>query len=261
MYATERQTAIERILDAEGRLVVVDLAERFDVTTETVRRDLAALEQRGVLQRVHGGAVAQGRSSTRETSISERIHERSDAKGRIARAALNLLGDRFNGSVLLDAGSTVGALAQELPSHLATRGGRADVVTHSFAHAPLLAEQDGIDLTLVGGRVRRVTGAAVGATTVAAIQNLRPDIAFLGTNGLSTAFGLSTPDPEEAAVKRAAVAAARRVVVLCDAQKFDLELLVSFAPLSALDVLVTDAAPPAALAEALERADIEVVQA
>ena len=60
MYATERQAAIERILDAEGRLVVVDLAERFDVTTETVRRDLATLEQRGVLQRVHGGAVAHG---------------------------------------------------------------------------------------------------------------------------------------------------------------------------------------------------------
>ena len=162
---------------------------------------------------------------------------------------------------MLDAGSTVGALAQELPSSLVARGGRADVVTHSFAHAPLLAEQDGIDLTLVGGRVRRVTGAAVGATTVAAIEGLRPDVAFLGTNGLSAAFGLSTPDPEEAAVKRAAVAAARRVVVLCDAQKFDLELLVSFAPLSALDVLVTDAAPPSALAEALERADIEVVVA
>jgi DeoR family fructose operon transcriptional repressor len=258
MYATERQDEIERILQAEGRLVVVDLAQRLDVTTETVRRDLGVLEQRGVLRRVHGGAVGSDRSSTREVSLIERIRENGDVKSSIAAAALDELGPGFAGSVFLDAGSTVGAVAEQLPVYLEATQGTADAVTHAYALAPGLAASDRVTLTLIGGRVRGVTGAAVGAATTSVISGLRPDIAFLGTNGLSAAFGLSTPDPEEAAVKRAIVAAARRVVVVSDARKFDVELLVGFAPLSAIDALVTDAAPPAPLAAALEDAGVEV---
>jgi DeoR family fructose operon transcriptional repressor len=258
VYATERQDEIERILQAEGRLVVVDLARRLDVTTETVRRDLGVLEDRGVLRRVHGGAVGADRSSTRETSLLERTRENGDAKRRIASLALEQLGRGFAGSVFLDAGSTVGAIADGLPTYLEGTQGTADAVTHAYALAPALAASERIALTLIGGRVRGVTGAAVGAATTAVIAGLRPDIAFLGTNGLSATFGLSTPDPEEAAVKHAIVAAARRVVVVSDSRKFDTELLVGFAPLAAIDTLVTDAAPSADLAEALEDAGVEV---
>ena len=113
-------------------------------------------------------------------------------------------------------------------------------------------------LTVIGGRVRGLTAAAVGADTVRAIEAMRPDVAFVGTNGLSAAFGLSTPDPDEAAVKRAIVRSARRVVVVADADKLGRELLVGFAPLSDIDVLVTDAAPDGELSAALADADVEV---
>jgi DeoR family transcriptional regulator, fructose operon transcriptional repressor len=103
-----------------------------------------------------------------------------------------------------------------------------------------------------------VTAAAVGAHTVRAIGQLRPDIAFIGTNGLSATFGLSTPDPEEAAVKTAIIQSARRIVLLADAAKFGEELLVSFARLDEIDVLVTDTPPTGALSEALADADVEV---
>ena len=106
--------------------------------------------------------------------------------------------------------------------------------------------------------MRGLTAAAVGADTVRAIGALRPDVAFIGTNGVSASFGLSTPDPDEAAVKRAIVEAARRVVVVADAEKLGAELLVGFAPQSDIDVLVTDAAPDAELASALADADVEV---
>ncbi|MBZ4486085.1 DeoR/GlpR family DNA-binding transcription regulator [Microbacterium sp. cx-55] len=258
MYATERQDEIERILQLEGRLVVIDLAQRLDVTTETVRRDLGVLEQRGVLRRVHGGAVGADRSSTREISLTERIRERGDAKGLIAAAALDELGSGFAGSVFLDAGSTVGAIAERLPAYLEATQGTADAVTHAYALAPSLAASDRVTLTLIGGRIRGVTGAAVGASTTSIVAGLRPDVAFIGTNGLSADFGLSTPDPEEAAVKRAIVAAARRIVVVSDSRKFDTELLVGFAPLSAIDTLVTDAEPSAELAAALAEAGVEV---
>ena len=132
------------------------------------------------------------------------------------------------------------------------------MVTHSLALGHALAAVPGSSLSLIGGRVRGLTAAAVGADTVGAIGFLRPDVAFIGTNGVSAGFGLSTPDPDEAAVKRAIVRAAQRVVVVADADKLGAELLVGFAPLSDVDVLVTDAAPDAELAAALAEAEVEV---
>jgi DeoR family fructose operon transcriptional repressor len=258
MYATERQELIERLLTDEGRVGVHDLARRFDVTTETVRRDLDALERAGALRRVHGGAVPAERHSTVEAPVRERAHRRTQAKTAIAARALDVLTDGFRGSLFLDAGTTTAAVAELLGARLAAIGGTADVVTHSLTLAPTLAAADDITLTVVGGRVRGVTAAAVGAGTVRAISALRPDVVFVGTNGVSADFGLSTPDPEEAAVKEAIVRAARRVVVVADASKFGDESLVRFASLDDIDVLVTDAAPTGDLAAALDRAEVEV---
>ena len=183
---------------------------------------------------------------------------RSDAKAAIARRALEVVSDRFRGSLYFDAGTTTEAVAAQLPDRLVVTGGQAEIVTHAMTLAHTLAGAPDADLTVIGGRVRTATAAAVGADTVRAIDRLRPDIAFLGTNGISASFGLSTPDPDEAAVKSAIVRAARRIVVVADAEKFGRELLVSFAPLDAIDVLVTDAAPDAELAAALTDAEVEV---
>ncbi|BAJ76182.1 transcriptional regulator of sugar metabolism [Microbacterium testaceum StLB037] len=257
MYAMERQQLIERELREVGRVSVVDLARRFDVTTETVRRDLDRLESTGSLRRVHGGAVGVDRASTAESTLTERRERQGDAKRAIAAAAAAVLGSTFRGSVFVDAGTTAAAVAAALPSALSASTG-VEVVTHSLEAAHLLAGEERLSLTTIGGRVRGVTAAAVGAHTVRAIGQLRPDIAFVGTNGLSAGFGLSTPDPEEAAVKTAIIQSARRVVLVADAAKFGEELLVSFARLDEIDVLVTDASPAAPLADALADADVEV---
>jgi DeoR family fructose operon transcriptional repressor len=254
----ERQELIERLLVDEGRVSVIQLARRFDVTTETVRRDLNELERAGALHRVHGGAVTRERDSTAEPTVAERSHRRSDAKIAIARRALQVIGDRFRGSLYFDAGTTTHAVASQLSDRLIVTEGRAEIVTHAMTLAHTLAGGADADLTVIGGRVRTATAAAVGADTVRAIERLRPDIAILGTNGISASFGLSTPDPDEAAVKTAIVRAARRVVVVADADKLERELLVSFAPLEAIDVLVTDAAPDKELATALSEAGVEV---
>ncbi|MET0736129.1 MAG: DeoR/GlpR family DNA-binding transcription regulator [Microbacterium sp.] len=256
MYATERQELIERLLADDGRVSVVELSRRFDVTTETVRRDLALLEQSGALRRVHGGAVPPERASTTEPSLTERRLRHGSAKAAIGRRAVDALGEGFHGSIFLDAGTTTAAVAGELAPRLADA--QFEVVTHALPLAHLLASVPQASLTLIGGRVRGLTAAAVGADTVRAIGSLRPDIAFLGANGVSAGFGLSTPDPDEAAVKTAIVHAARRVVVVADAEKLGRELLVSFASLADIDVLVTDTAPEAQLADALADADVEV---
>lgn len=261
MYAMERQQGIERILADEGRVAVVDLAHRFDVTTETIRRDLAALEEIGSLVRVHGGAVAKDADSTNEPSVHERVQQHGAAKRAIAARALAALGADFHGSVFIDAGTTAAAVAEELSARAGDARGsrpRVEAVTHSLTIAPVLAVADGISLTVIGGRIRGVTAAAVGAETVATIGRLRPDVAFIGANGISAGFGLSTPDPEEASVKAAIVRAARRVIVVADSSKHGRELLVSFASLRDIDVFVTDAEPPIDLAAELADADVEV---
>ena len=259
MYATERQEQIERRLRTDGRVSVVELAGLFDVTTETVRRDLDQLEAAGALRRVHGGAVSIDRISTAESSLSERLRRHGVAKAAIGRRAAAALAEGFGGSVFFDAGTTTTAVAAQLAPRLSS--GRVEVVTHAISLADILSNAPGAGLTLVGGRVRGVTGAAVGAGTVSAIEGMRPDIAFVGVNGVSAGFGLSTPDPEEAAVKRAIVRSARRVIVVADAEKLGSELLVGFAALSEIDVLVTDAEPDAELAAALADAEVEVWQA
>jgi DeoR family fructose operon transcriptional repressor len=256
MYATERHEQIELALATQGRVSVVELADRFEVTTETIRRDLDHLESIGALRRVHGGAVGRERASTREPSVAERLEHHGGAKAAIGARALDALGAGFRGSVFLDAGTTTAAVAASLAPRLAAEP--IEVVTHSLTLGHALAAVPGASLSLIGGRVRGLTAAAVGADTVNAIGALRPDVAFVGTNGLSAEFGLSTPDPDEAAVKRAIVAAARRVVVVADSEKFGAELLVGFAPLRDIDVLVTDAAPDAELAAALADAGVEV---
>lgn len=255
MYAEERQQAMAQLVAERGRLSVNEISEQFDVTTETVRRDLSVLERIGLLRRVHGGAVPATALAVMEAGLGERDLANTSHKDRIARAALDQL-PAANGTVLLDAGSTTGRLASLLPRDL-----RLTVVTHAVPVAARLAGLPQVDLRLLPGRVRRTTQAAVGADTVEALQRLRADVAFLGTNALSIAHGLSTPDHEEAATKRAMVVAARRIVCLADSSKVDTESSVRFAELSEVDVLVTDDGIAAADRRALERAGVQVVVA
>jgi DeoR family fructose operon transcriptional repressor len=234
MYAEERQQAMAQLVSERGRLSVNAIAEQFDVTTETVRRDLSALERMGLLRRVHGGAVPATALAVIEAGLGERDQANTVEKDRIARAALDLL-PAAEAMVLIDAGSTTSRLASLLPRDL-----RLTVVTHAVPVAARLAGSPQVDLHLLPGRVRHTTQAAVGADTVTALGQLRAEVAFLGTNGLSVDHGLSTPDREEAATKRAMVGAARRIVCLADSSKVGVEAPLRFAELAEIDVLVTD---------------------
>lgn len=255
MYAEERQQAIAQLVTETGRWSVNDLAARFDVTTETVRRDLSALERIGLVRRVHGGAVASDRLAVIDTALGEREVAHAEEKDRIAQAALGQL-PTAGGSILLDAGTTTSRLAAALPGDL-----QLVVVTHAVPIAARVAPRANLELHLLPGRVRTTTQAAVGADTVAALADLRADVAFVGTNGLSLEHGLLTPDADEAAVKRAMVQGARRVVLLADSSKIGVESPVRFASVAQLDVLVTDERIDRADRTALERAGVEVVLA
>lgn len=255
MYAEERQQAIAALLGRRVRVSVTELSELYGVTTETVRRDLAVLDRAGLIRRVHGGAMPATLLPTQERGLADREHSMSGAKDSIAKAALAYL-PPAGGSILIDAGTTTGRLAALIPPDQ-----RLSVITNSVPIAARLAAAPESNLHLLGGRIRGLTQAAVGPDALRALEPLLVDVAFIGTNALSSGHGLSTPDPEEAAIKRAMVTHANHVVVLADSSKIGRDNLVSFAALSDIDVLVTDnGIDPAEAAELLERG-VEVIQA
>ncbi|WP_372344954.1 DeoR/GlpR family DNA-binding transcription regulator [Streptomyces sp. KL116D] len=252
MYAPERQQEILRLARDGGRVDVLSLAEEFQVTAETIRRDLKALDRAGLVRRVHGGAIPAGRLDF-EPDLAEREGTAADEKDRIAHAALAEL--PAEGSVILDAGSTVARLAAALPLE-----SRLTVVTHSLPTAARLADHPGIQLHLVGGRVRHRTRAAVDAWALRAYGEIRADVVFLAANGFAAGAGLTTPDLAEAAVKRAAAGAARRVVLLADSAKHGQEHFARFGDLTDVDLLVTDTGLAPEDAAAIEAGGTEVVR-
>lgn len=251
MYATERHQQILETARARGRVEVAGLARELAVTPETVRRDLTALERRGVLRRVHGGAIPVERLGI-EPGVADREGHAAGEKERIARAALDELPD--GGSVILDAGTTTVRLAELLPTDR-----ELTVVTHSIPVASILVSRPNLTLHLLGGVVRGRTLAAVGAWTKAQVSEIYADVAFMGTNSISVERGLTTPDLAEAAVKRALMSAARRVVVLADHTKFGRDDFALVAPLSDVDTVITDVGLDVELAGDIEAAGPRVV--
>ena len=253
MYAPERHQQIVARARAEGRVDVLSLARELDVTPETVRRDLTALERHGLVRRVHGGAIPVERLGF-ERALSDREQVLAPEKERIAKMALDQLPD--GGSILIDAGTTTVRLAQQLPPDR-----ELTVVTHALPVATALAGNPGVTLHMVGGTVRGRTLAAVGSWALRDLADIHADVAFVGTNGLTVEHGLTTPDLAEASVKRALIAAAARVVVLADHTKLGRADFAHVAPLSQVDTVVTDTAVDEELAQELEAAGPAVVRA
>lgn len=253
MYAPERQALLAERLDATGRLSVADLAEELGVSSETVRRDLAVLERHGLARRVHGGAVQARTVRAVETGVSERVSENAAEKNRIALAALEFL-PPTGGSVIADAGTTVMDVIAHLPADR-----ELNVITHSVHTSAALAVHPQVALHVIGGRVRGVTGAAVGTETTNAYAEVNADVVLLGANGLDPVRGFTTPDYEESAVKRAIVGAGRRVVALVDSSKLDLVHLFCFAKVGDVDVVVTDSDATDAQRGRLRETGLEVV--
>jgi DeoR family fructose operon transcriptional repressor len=226
-----RQRRIVEIARGRGGVEVASLADELNVAVETIRRDLRVLDDRGVLRRIHGGAVAV-EGVRYESDVQHRSEEHIGEKRRIARAAAGLL----NGAetVYIDEGYTPRLVAEELDTD---RG--LTVVTSSLLAARVLAEDPNVTLLMLGGRMRSRTLATVDHWALRMLSDLTIDLAFLGSNGISRDRGLTTPDPAVAAVKQAAVARSRRRVFVGTHTKFGVTTFCRFADVVDFETLVT----------------------
>lgn len=250
MGNTDRHGLIAQAVRDAGSATVQALAELTGASEMTIRRDLDALAAQGVLERVRGGArtlLLRGD----EPPFALRAHEAVEAKQRIAAEVNSLIAD--GETVLLDSGTTCLEVARLL------RGRPVTVMPLSLQAVHLLSDAPAPTTLMVpGGRPRAAEGALTGPLTLASLAALRFDTAVLGICGLSAAEGLTAYDLDEAAVKKAAVASSRRVVLATDGGKFGRTAYAYVGPTALLHTLVTDATAPAEETAALEAAGTAV---
>jgi DeoR/GlpR family transcriptional regulator of sugar metabolism len=231
MLVAERRELLLRRLQADGKLIARDLAEELGLSEDSVRRDLRDLAGAGLCQRVYGGAVP---VSAALADYRSRETVEPESKHRVAARAVALI--RPGDIVILDGGTTTLAVARALPMDLA-----ATVVTHSPTIAAALVDHPTIEILLLGGRIYKHSAVACGAATVEAAQAITADIFLLGVTGVHPDHGLTTGDPEEAAMKRALGARAADTYVLASAEKLGAVSPYKVLDLQAVTGIVTDA--------------------
>ncbi|MDQ7959117.1 MAG: DeoR/GlpR family DNA-binding transcription regulator, partial [Pseudomonadota bacterium] len=209
MLTRQRQQHILDALRRDGQVVAKALSESLGLSEDTIRRDLRELAAQGRLQRVHGGALP---VAPAEADFAGRQRLAPQEKVAIGRAAAAMV--QPGQVVFVDGGTTAVQLARHLPPAL-----RATVVTHSPSVAVELVAHPGVEVVLIGGRLFKHSVVAVGAAAVEAIARIHADLYFMGVTGVHAQAGLSTADMEEAAVKRALMAAAGDTVVMASSEK------------------------------------------
>src|SRR5580765_1882406 len=234
MLASQRRSRIVELVDLQGAVRVSDLVVELEVSDMTVRRDIDQLAERGLLERVHGGAVAIGGRASDEPGFTAKSGLMTEQKQAIAAAAATLV--EPGASIGISAGTTTYELARAV---------RAipdiTVVTNSVPVAQLLHEAGtpGQTVVLTGG-VRTPSDALVGPVAVAALRSLHVDLLFMGVHGMTEDAGFTTPNLLEGEADQALVASAARVVVVADRTKWGVRGLSRIAALGAAHVLFSD---------------------
>ncbi|HEY3927512.1 MAG TPA: transcriptional repressor AgaR [Candidatus Koribacter sp.] len=246
----ERRQEILTIVQREGRALVIELAEQFATSAITIRKDLEFLQNRGLIQRTHGGALPVRANTLTDPSLQEKDKQHHREKLRIATAALRMV--KEGQCVILDSGSTTTAIARALREFR-----ELTVITNAVNIAAELAGTT-IDVILTGGTLRKNSFSLVGPQAEDTLREINADILFLGVDGFDTKVGLTTPNVLEARVNRAMAHAARKVVAVCDASKFGRRSLAVIVPPDGIHEVITDKRVPRDTVTELREAGIEV---
>ena len=229
-----RQTEIVKLARSAGRVAVDDLVTRFEVTPQTIRKDLNDLCELGVLQRFHGGAMFA--AGVANVGYESRRNISSEAKRMIGERTAQLIPN--NCSLFVNIGTTTEEVARALGDHQGLM-----VITNNLNVAQLLRGQPHIEVIVAGGVLRHSDGGVVGEAAVEFIRQFKVDFAVMGVSGIDTDGSLLDYDFREVSVSRAIMAASRRSILVADAMKFSRSAPVRIGHIADLDFLVTDQAP------------------
>lgn len=250
MKLTERQQSIVDILREAEELGVDELSRRFDVSTQTIRKDINQLSEAGLTRRIHGGIALP--ASSRNISFRSRQATNVTAKRAMAKACAERIPE--GASVFLGIGTSVAMLAEALVERRDLR-----VLTNNLDVAELLCDYPQISLALSGGQLRHSDRDLVGGAAVDFIRGHRVDFGVVGAGGLDSEAGMLDFDPREAEVSRTILACARQRILLADHSKWQRRAMVVVDGFSSLDLMVTDTLPEGSVA-GLTQAGVQVVE-
>ncbi len=253
LFTPERRQQILRQLEVEQRVTVPELSQRFAVSEVTIRKDLAWLETQGLVRRTHGGAIPNVvGSSVSEMSFDVREQMQRAEKERIGEAAARYV---QNGeTIALDASTTALAMVPFL-------GSKSDltIATNGVRTAVELGRSSSLSVLLLGGMLRRETQSLVGKWGSPVLEQINISKAFVGARGLTLNTGLTDVNAEEVELKRAMIKAAKEVIAILDATKWDQVTLATFCPLERLKLIITDTRAPAHMVKLVRKLGVEVV--
>ncbi len=252
LLVEERRRRIVELVEQQGRATVNDLGARFGTSAVTIRGDLEALAQAGRITRSHGGALPVA-VTRMDTPLTVKEARRLAEKRRIATAAARLIGD--GETIILDSGSTTAEIARQIRErewHSLT------VITNALNIALELSGLPGVRVMMLGGLLRATSYSLTGRDAEQALRRLSADRLFLGVDGLDPAVGVTTPDPEEAALNALMVQVARETIAVLDGTKWGQRSLSVIVPVENLRTVITDTSAPAADVEALRSRGVEV---
>lgn len=248
----ERQRELTRLLERTGRLSVAQICGQFNISEATARRDLEALSEQGLLQRVHGGAILL-RQAAPEEPILRRSHEQEDEKTLIGRASAALVQD--GETVFLGSGTTVLQVAK----HLLTKS--ITVITNSLPVINLMSEKDNISLIALGGMLRDSELSFIGHITEQSLYEVRADKVIIGIRAISLEQGLTNDYMPETLTDRAILNSGRKTIVVADHTKCGVISTAFLAPLTAVSILVTDEGTDVDFIESLRGLGVDVIVA
>jgi DeoR family fructose operon transcriptional repressor len=231
-FAEERKQKMLEHLERHKKVTVPELSDMFGVSNVTIRNDLNELESVGLLTRTHGGAMLKNKTGS-EPDLNQRKIFNLVGKQRIAQLALPLIED--GDTIVLDAGNTTLELAK-----LLVRKQNLTVVTNGLEIALALEDMPHGNIIFMGGMIRKGFHCSISLPTDNLLKGLTVDKAFMACNSLSIERGASTPEMLQAETKKLMISVANKVILLSDYTKMGKDSFVQFAPLSILDVLVTD---------------------
>lgn len=232
MLTKQRQELILELLREKGSITVSEVKDYLDTSESTVRRDITALDKAGKLVKVFGGAVEAKQSvSAQEYTVAQKQELNQEEKKKIARQAASLI--RQGDFVYLDAGTTTACMLEYIEPSGVT------FVTNAVTHARHLAAR-GCRVILVGGELKASTEAVIGSQAIQTLKDYHFTKGFFGANGVTKAEGCTTPDANEALVKKTAMGQCRTCYVLCDSSKFGNVSSVTFAPFESAVFLTDD---------------------
>lgn len=228
--SSERQQEIRFMLNEHGHLSVAQLAQHFDVSEMTIRRDLKVLSSTGIITREYGGATYPSSDQANQIFFN-RLGEAEREKTAIGRLAASLI--QSGESIIIDAGTTTLAVAQNLRQ-------ACTVITNSLPIATLLTGQKGINVLITGGEVRESTYALVGSIAHSTLKSFNVDKLFLGVTGFSLDRGLTTTNLLESEVKQSMIQASKEVIIVAHSDKFEQVYYHTFADWNQINTLITD---------------------